>query len=125
MCEVQSQIVFDMAKALVDISNKIDRAWTKVYYRFYLDETESGANASLATSSSVALIGALDHPNLYSEENGLSKKLFAALNKKRGLLLLVVNSQLDYEIQFEFENLDRWGISKMDGATGIPEGLAE
>lgn len=35
----------------------------------------------------------------------------------------MVDSSFEYEIKFEYEDMNRWRISKFDGGTGIPAGL--
>ena len=39
------------------------------------------------------------------------------------LVLLVVDSSLDYRVNFEFEDMTKWKITKMDGGSGITEGI--
>lgn len=38
------------------------------------------------------------------------------------MLLLIVKDNFSYEIKYEFEDLEKWRITKLGGATGIPEG---
>ena len=41
-----------------------------------------------------------------------------------GVFLLVAEAgSYNYEIKYEFKNMKRWVITKLDGGTGIPEGL--
>ncbi|GAB7126174.1 hypothetical protein JCM19000A_06810 [Silvimonas sp. JCM 19000] len=49
--------------------------------------------------------------------------LLAAPGKAEGVFLLVIDSNFDYEIKFEYEDLDRWKISKLGGGTGVPVGI--
>jgi len=39
------------------------------------------------------------------------------------LFLLVTAPDFSYQIRFEFEDLNRWRISKLHGGTGVPEGI--
>ena len=45
------------------------------------------------------------------------------LAKERGVFLITVNANLEYDIKFEWNDLEKWKISKLDGRTGIPEGI--
>jgi hypothetical protein len=40
----------------------------------------------------------------------------------RGVFLLSVNSQLKYDAEFDWNDLQRWEISMLSGRSGIPEG---
>lgn len=55
--------------------------------------------------------------------NAKSAELLKLLGKKRGVLLLSVDSQLNYDVKFEFEDVNRWKITKLNGATGLPAGI--
>ena len=54
--------------------------------------------------------------------NAMGCALLSSMNKSRGLFLLEVGNQDDYNIKFEFEDLDRWKISKLNGGSGVPDG---
>jgi hypothetical protein len=49
--------------------------------------------------------------------------VLVALGKDRGLFLLVADSSFNYEIKFEYQDLQKWRISKIAGGTGVPEGI--
>lgn len=55
--------------------------------------------------------------------NNLGVNLIHLLGKEQGVFLLTINSDFDYKIDYDFENMERWGISKMNGKAGIPEGI--
>ena len=39
------------------------------------------------------------------------------------LLLLVVDSNYDFELKYEYTELGKWATTKIDGGVGIPAGL--
>lgn len=123
MYENQSEVVIEMAKSTIDLVKAIDPAWRKAYLRFYMDGGESGANGSYANASAVNLLGTLDHAGYYGSMHSLGEQLFRLLQKERGVLLLAVDANFDYEIKFDWTNLDRWRITKLNGSSGVPEGL--
>ncbi|WP_197664926.1 hypothetical protein [Acinetobacter venetianus] len=51
------------------------------------------------------------------------QELLAAFDKTKGIFLLVIDSNFDYEINFEYHDINRWKISKLAGGTGVPEGI--
>lgn len=118
----QSEIVVDMAKALISLIREVAPSWKAAYFRFYTDERERGANASYADSSGVFLIGAVRQGDFYKRMEALSVQLFRVLARDRGVLLLSAKADFSYDVKFDFDDLDRWRITKLDGASGIPEG---
>jgi len=52
----------------------------------------------------------------------LSAGLLAEIGKPRAVLLLRAGSDFSHDVKFEYDDLDRWKITKLDGRTGIPEG---
>ena len=123
MHEQQSEIVVEMAKKTIDLLRANARGWHKGYVRFYMDDGETGANGCFAGDGFVDLIGALDHNAFYQEFIALGERLFQALQKTRGVLLLQVDASFDYEAKFEWKDLAKWRITKLDGRSGLPDGL--
>lgn len=122
MYETQSEIVIDMAKALIGVVREVAPSWKAAYYRFYADERERGANASYADPAGVVLIWAVRQGDFYKRMEALSVQLFKVLGRERGVLLLSAKADFSYDVKFDFDNLDRWKITKLEGASGIPEG---
>ncbi|GLQ89399.1 hypothetical protein [Dyella flagellata] len=118
-----SAIVIDLAKEFVSLVGSLDPGWTKAYYRFRAEELRYGSNASYVGGTGVTLVGAIRHGPFYELMNEKGAELLKHLDKKKGVFLLTVDNQLDYDIKFEWNDLHRWEISKMDGRSGIPEGL--
>ena len=57
------------------------------------------------------------------QQADLGQDLLAALGKTDGVFLLVTDFNFDYEIKFEYQNMNRWRIGKFAGGTGVPEGV--
>lgn len=122
MLESESGIVIEMAKQFMVLLQKLSPSWRLGYYRFYKTEDEYGANASYVDASGVSLIGALRNKEFYDGMSEMGVNLFEALGRLRGVVLIKAKNDFSYDLQFDFDNPDRWKISKMDGASGIPEG---
>lgn len=119
----QSVIVIELAKEFMELIRQIEPAWRKAYFRFSSDGARRGSNGSYASDSEVTLIDPFKHNKFFKSMNEKSIRLFSLLGKEHAVLLLTVDSNFDYDIKFEYANLDRWKISKVDGGTGIPEGI--
>ncbi|MEC4594383.1 MULTISPECIES: hypothetical protein [Nitrospirillum] len=54
--------------------------------------------------------------------NETGAALLRALGKETGVFLLTVDTGAQYDIRFDWDDLDRWRITKLDGGTGLPAG---
>lgn len=81
------------------------------------------AKGSYVHETGVEIIDVLKHKNFFHPIAQKGKDPLAALGKTEGVFLLSTDSNFDYEIKFEYQNLERWKITKMEGGTGMPEGV--
>lgn len=124
----QTALVFEIAKEFVELVRRVEPKWSKAYFRFCLEGprdgwTKHGATASYVIKSTAALIAASKHGTFYDSMNNKIMRLLTMLGKDQAVVLVVINSTFHCDIKFEYQNLDQWKITKMDGGTGIPEGL--
>lgn len=56
----------------------------------------------------------------FDEMNKISLELLAEMGKNPALLLLTIDKDFDYEIEFEYKDMEKWQISLADGGSGIP-----
>jgi len=117
-----SAVVIDLAKEFIELIRSLDSSWTKGYYRFRSEGVRYGSNASYAGAPGVTLVGAVKHGLFYESMNEKGAKLLRILGKEKGVFLLSVDNKFDYDIKFEWSDLQRWEITKMNGRSGIPEG---
>ena len=123
MDDAASAIVIELVKCLVEQVRQLDEDWGRAFYRFIWAPLRYGANASYESGEIVNLIGAVKCGAFYDSMNEKGRRLADALGKSQGLFLIAVTDRLEYEIKFEWTDMDRWKISKLDGLTGIPQGL--
>ena len=95
-----------------------DRDLVRGFFRFRLEPDVFGSNASFQSVSAVTLIDPFKHAQFFEDMNAMGRALLSSMNKTHGLFLLEVGSQYAYNVDFEFEDLDRWKISKINGGTG-------
>ncbi|WP_394780581.1 hypothetical protein [Undibacterium sp.] len=117
----EAEIIFEMGIAF--IQHMIDTAsgWEKAYFRIQIDENHSSSTGIYIVGSEVEFI---ELP--YSFAHGMEKKatrLAEVFGKDEMVMLLFVKSNYGAEAFFDYEDMDKWEISKLDGRTGIPEGF--
>jgi len=71
----------------------------------------------------VEIIDVLRHKNFFHGIARKGQELLTAVGKTEGVFLLVTDSTFDYEIKFEYHDMNRWRISKLGGGSGVPEGI--
>jgi hypothetical protein len=116
-------LVIDIAKSFISLVRGIEPNWRKAYLRFCSQNSVSEAKGSYVRESGVEIIDVLKHKNFFHPISKKGQDLLAAVGKSEGLFLLVTDSNFDYEIKFEYQDMNRWRISKLAGGSGIPEGM--
>jgi len=124
MHDARTGIIVEIAKRFIELLRQLEPNWTKGYLRFWFDPVQYGSNASFEKNDSkVLLVDTMKNRQYFAYFNQKGVELMKELGKPQGVFILVVDSSFDYKYHFEYQDLDRWKISKMDGATGIPVGI--
>jgi hypothetical protein len=118
-----TSVVVDIARDFIGLMREVDPAWEKAFHRFRMDGARYGSNGSYVSSGKIHLISALQFAVFYREANEKGLRLLKALGRERGVFLLTIDCEMNYHVDFEWEDLDKWGISKIDGESGLPNGL--
>jgi hypothetical protein len=118
-----SSLVIQLATTFGDFLSKDFPGWKVGYYRFLADKSGYGGNASFEDGERIHLVPALSRVEFFRGLNGTAHELFKALGQELGVMLLVLDSSQKYEVKFEWNNLDAWRITKLNGASGRPAGL--
>ncbi|MDR3428742.1 hypothetical protein [Silvimonas sp.] len=116
-------LVIDIARSFISLVREIEPSWRKAYLRFCLRDSVSEAKGSYVHESGVDIIDVVKHKDFFHPVAQKGQDLLAALGKTEGVFLLVTDSSFDYEIKFEYQDLNRWRISKLGGGTGVPSGI--
>ena len=114
-----------MAKSLASGMQAHSQGWSRAFYRLEVSDVAHSSSGSFVTSAGVQVMDAFAFDSLFEELERFGQKLTARVkpaDRSFCILLLSINSDFDYNIDFDWLDLDRWRISKMDGGTGIPEG---
>ncbi|MGE6919891.1 hypothetical protein [Achromobacter kerstersii] len=116
-------IVVEISKEFIGLMQRIDPNWERAYYRFRMDGGRYGSNGSYSLPSGAQLIGALQCSDFYDSANKKGYELFQALKRNKGVFLLTIDSDFNYHVDFDWEDIDRWEITKMNGSSGLPRGI--
>jgi hypothetical protein len=98
--------------------------WSRAYFLFNWDGDSFGSpGSSCGSESEATLIDTFKHRDFCESMKAKGRKLCRLTGRPKGLFLLIAKSDLTHEIRFEYKKLGRWRITKLDGGTGVPDGL--
>ncbi|MFN7153239.1 MAG: hypothetical protein ACK4OE_06065 [Acidovorax sp.] len=121
-----SPVVIALAKEFMSAVCRIAPTWNRAFWRFESEEFRFGSNASYVTPDGVFLVSAMKESAMYDALNALGRQLWDCEpepKKRFCVCLLGIENSFDYEIKFEREDISKWRITKIDGKSGIPDGL--
>lgn len=118
-----SSLVVEIAKKFITLMMGVEPQWEKAYLRFSCNNSVAELKASFVSETGVEIIDVLKYKDFFHPMNMQGQELLAALGKIKGVFLLVIDAKFDYEINFEYQDMNRWKISKLAGGTGVPEGI--
>lgn len=107
----------------ISLVKDIEPQWKKAYLRFELHNSNSEIKGSIVSNSGVEIINTITHSDFLHSIHDSSQELLIKLGKDAGLFILIVDSDYNYEIKFEYQNMNKWQISKLDNGNGIPKGI--
>ncbi|MBP1202856.1 hypothetical protein JOD97_000870 [Duganella sp. 1411] len=116
----QTDLITELTKRFIDEIQKLEPAFVQAFFRFYSEERMYESCSSYTTVSDVHIISALMQDEFFDEMNNICVELLTGMDKNPALLLLTIDKDLDYEIKFEYEDMEKWRISLADGGTGTP-----
>ena len=123
MNDSASRFVVEIAREFTQLIISTELDWFHGYLRFKSEESTFGLTAAIAHSAGVQIVSALKNGDFFERINEICREMINSLESNTGVFLLIVDKNFNFEIKFEWKNLERWRISKLNGATGIPEGL--
>lgn len=123
MKEVESVAVVDLAKEFMELMSQTGSKWTRAYFRFSLQPGRYGSVASYVTGANATIIDPFRNSGFFESMNAKGARLMALLEKEAGAFLVSIDSDFNYKIDFDFADPNRWRITKLNGGTGVPEGV--
>jgi hypothetical protein len=113
------------AQDLLDVMNKMHPGWIRAFYRANADGPISsvGCTASYVMPEGAQLFSMMrERTGAFTRMNERSRELLHGKGQRTGVILIVVEADGRHSAHYEFEKMRRWGITKMHGGSGIPEG---
>lgn len=120
MKEHETDLIVQLAKRFIEEMQDLEPAFGRAFFRFQAENRMHSSCASYTTASDVFIVNALMQDEFFDEMDELSVLLLSEMGKNPALILLTIDKDFDYEIQFEYENMNRWEISLADGGTAVP-----
>ena len=127
MSEPSARLVTALAKTLISSLQEHVPGWQRAYIRLEASEDHSRVNGSYVTASGIFIFDVLKLKELFTQIRSLGLELRDALAKDGEMLcvlLLSVDSEFNFNVDYEWKDQTRWEITKLDGASGLPKGLA-
>ena len=125
MTTQQDDIIIEIAKSFIELFQQHMPSWRKGYYRFFAQPGTNGCTATYVVEgqTEAQFVDVFEHSTFLKEMRRKSLQLTHLMDLDQAVLLLVVTSDFDYEMNFEYNDFDRWNLTKEFGGTGVPEGF--
>jgi hypothetical protein len=109
-----------MAKLFISEARELEPGFDRAFFRFHAEEDMYESCASYTTPVRAYIFDAFTLEDFFDDMNELGLKLLIEMKKIPSLLLLTIDKNFNYDIQFEHNDMGKWAISLADGGTGIP-----
>ncbi len=127
MNDQATALVIDLARHVIGFMRTTFPTWREVYVRMDAPtDSQRGARVSYVDANGVTIIDVMEHRAFIAGIMNFIPQLRDSLannGRKFCVGLFRANAELDYHIDFEWNDLDKWAITKLRGATGLPVGL--
>jgi hypothetical protein len=117
-----SPFVVELAKLFMGHIRRTYPKFEKAFFRFNCEPSHYGSKVSIIAGPNAEIMDPIKNTNFFEGMNDIAFKLMQALERSQGVLLLTISPNSEYRIDFEWENMNRWMITKLNGGTGIPVG---
>jgi hypothetical protein len=120
MKEHETDLIIEMARRFITEAIELEPEFERAFFRFRAEERMYESCASYTTPVKAYIFDAFTLEEFFDDMNELGLSLLTEMKKIPGLLLLTIDKNFNYEIQFEYNDMGKWRISLADGGTGIP-----
>lgn len=124
MNEAATVIVKSLAVEFFEYISCIDDEWVIAYFRFHSSDGGYGSSGSYQDKAGrVRLFNPFEQESFFDSMNYKGRELRKLIEENGSsfcVMLLIVDSEFNFDIKFEYHDAEKWKISKMDGLTGIP-----
>lgn len=121
-----AELTIELAKAFATEMHNLGTPWIKAYMRFEAGDDWCGCKGSYTTADGAILLDVFKHKDLMRRFQELGPQLREELShngKRFCVTLLTLDADMNYEFLYEYNDANKWAISKLDGASGVPDGV--
>ncbi|WP_179949852.1 hypothetical protein [Burkholderia sp. MSMB1072] len=119
--------VIEFARHVIGYMQSAFPGWREVYVCFSAPgDGRYGVRASYATAAGVELVSTMEHRDFIGGIMRIGPRLRDALaNDGRTFraALFRANARFSYRMDYDWNDAARWNITKLGGASGLPDGL--
>jgi len=125
--KTQSEVTVLLAKKFISYMKNFSEPWDNAYFRFHFSDNDYGCNGSFSSNGNASIFDVFEHETLFDSLQEIALQLHEAiLNADNSanfrVALLTINSAYEYDIKYEYEDINKWEITKTK-SNGIPVGL--
>jgi len=120
-----TELTIEWAKLLVGEMQSMGALWKKAFLRAEVGGDYQKSNGSFVLQDEIRLSDVRQHRAMFAATQRIAEQLREATandGRKFCVALLIVDSEFNYEIQYEYNDSTRWAITKLEGASGVPAG---
>lgn len=120
-----SELIIELAKALVTEMRVANPDWQEAFVRMQAGAGYFEVKCSYVLPTGPKILNILDHKPFIARLQQIGIKLQDTLPQSTVpfcVAILRVGADMNYEMQYEYEDERRCGISKLNGGSGLPDG---
>jgi hypothetical protein len=123
-----ARLIIEIASALIRNMQSKQISWSRAFIRFAMPASNTWqVSGSYETPDGVALFDSLtDGRAIFPTISDIGPRLREAASspdREVIVILVSVDSNFGYKVDFESKDQDRWKITKLKNATGLPQGI--
>jgi len=122
--EEASRLTIEIAGTLVGLAGDFDPAWERAWFRFESDGNNTSANTTIEKNGEAWLIPTTSSGGRVRSMSELAEQMREHLDfagRKFRVALVEVQPDLKFMIEYEFDDPNRWRMTKLGGASGFPK----
>ena len=119
-----TELIVELAKAVVIEMRETYPGWKEAFIRMQADVGFFQAKCSFVVPTGVQILNVMAHKAFMEQVKRIGAELRLTLEHQRPfcVAILRIGADLNYGMQYEYSDPDRWSITKINGGTGMPTG---
>jgi hypothetical protein len=124
--EEETRLIMELARLLISKMQSMGKPWRKAFLRSEIAEDMCTLKGSFILGDAVYLFDELQHKAMFSTARAIVPQVREASangGRRFCVALLIVDSDFNYEMKYEYDDANSWEISKLGGRSGVPQGI--